>query len=640
MQKVFIRYAAAIMTAAVFLIFVINGLFAIHSLESQQFNTFYTKSEQMIHTLENNQMELSIMKENLDEDYLTRARAAAYVLDRQEEVSMDVEEMQYLAALLNVDELHMIDENGIIESASVPQYVGFDMAGHPQTRAFLAILESDDEDAYLIQESQPNAAEGKIMQYVGVARKSRKGVVQVGFKPTRQMEAQFRNTYEYIFSKFPTDVGEELFAVDSSTGAVLGHSAGMKEFTAEYYQLDQLLECTKGAYKKGENENSMFVFARKYGDILICAAVPQKILMEKLLDQVLSTLVYLLFVEAVVILLLNYLVKQKVVNGIHKIMENLSSITNGNLDTKVTVGGNQEFEALSKGINAMVKSIVNISDRISAIIELSGVSLAAYEYEPEVNHVFVTSGLRNLLDIPDQEAEELYGDFQKFDQYIQEITANPIDGETDIFRINDSRYVRIHMSKSKRKNFGVITDVSTDVMEKKQMQYENTHDALTGLYKFSYFKQIAAEILMEMPEGDLCAAVMLDLDFFKSINDTFGHDAGDKYLQCFASVMQSMPLEHFLTARRSGDEFCMMIFGCSDKTEVTGLLDRFYEVLGNRRIDLSLEESRCVSASAGFACTENAKESIEELLSHADEALYEVKRQTKGSYGEYKGGHI
>ena len=113
MQKTFIRYTFAIMTAAVFLIFFINCIFTLHTLESQQYKTFYTKSQQVIHTLENNQEELALMRESLDEDYLTRARAAAYVLDRQKEVSMDVEEMQYLANLLNVDELHMIDENGI-----------------------------------------------------------------------------------------------------------------------------------------------------------------------------------------------------------------------------------------------------------------------------------------------------------------------------------------------------------------------------------------------------------------------------------------------------------------------------------------------------------------------------------------------
>ncbi len=95
---------------------------------------------------------------------------------------------QTLARLLNVDELHVIDENGIIVSGSISKYVGIDMDDHEQTRAFLTLLESGD-NAYLIQEAQPNAAENRIMKYVGVARKRRRGIVQVGFKPTRQMEA-------------------------------------------------------------------------------------------------------------------------------------------------------------------------------------------------------------------------------------------------------------------------------------------------------------------------------------------------------------------------------------------------------------------------------------------------------------------
>lgn len=377
MQKTFLRYTFAILTTAIFLIFFINFFFTLHSLENQQFNSFYTKSEQVIHTLENNQAELDIINENLNEDYLTRAKAAEYVLDRQEVLSLDVSDMQYLANLLDVDEVHVIDENGIIVSGSVSQYIGIDMANHKQTRAFLALLENDDKDAFLIQDPQPNAAENKIMQYVGVARKSRKGVVQVGFQPTRRLKAEEQNTYEYIFSRFPTDAGEELFAVDNSTGAILGHSGGLEqEFEADCYQLSQLADCTKGSYKKGIDGKTMYVTARLYQDTLICLALPKDTLLQKFWGQTLNTLLYLLFIEAIVLLLLNYLVKQKVIDGIHHIIENLTSITNGNLDTIVTVTGNQEFESLSQGINTMVKSIVSSSDRISSIIEISGIPLA------------------------------------------------------------------------------------------------------------------------------------------------------------------------------------------------------------------------------------------------------------------------
>lgn len=336
-----------------------------------------------------------------------------------------------------------------------------------------------------------------------------------------------------------------------------------------------------------------------------------------------------------VLLMLNHLVKRKAVDGIHQIMENLTAIANGHLDTAVNVGGNREFEALSSGINTMVKSIVSSTDRISAIIEISGIPLAAFEYERGLNHVFNTSGLKELLDIPDQMAQRFFSNSVLFDRYIREIMTDPIAGETDIFHIRESKYVRIHISESSGKYLGVVMDVSSDIQKKQQMHYENTHDSLTGLCKFPHFKQLASKTLQGMPADQICAVVMMDLDYFKSINDTYGHDIGDVYLQSFSSVMQSMPKEHFLTARRSGDEFCMMIFGCGSREEIIHYLDEFYDALKDHPVSLGPDQSKIISASSGFAQTADPYSSIHELLSQADEALYEVKRKTKGCYGEY-----
>ncbi len=637
MQKTFLKYTFFILTGAILLILFINLLFTLHALEAQQFATFHVKIDQVIHTLESNQAELSRMNDNLDEDYLTRAKAAAYVLDRQSDVTMDVAEFQYLAKLLNVDEVHVIDENGMIVSGSVSKYIGMDMADHKQTREFLAILESGDEDAYLIQDTQPNASEGKVMKYVGVARKGTKGIVQVGFEPTRQMEAESRNTYDYIFTKFPTDVGEEFFVADAVTGEILGHSNGLEhEFSAGYYELSNLYDSVEGAFIRGGDGKVSYVVCSVYDTVLICAAMPGEIMFQSLLSSVGSTFLYLIFIEIVVLILLNYLVRQKVIDGIHRIIEHLTAITDGNLDTTVAVGGNKEFEELSSGINTMVKSIVNLSDRISAIIELSGIPLAAFEYERGGGHVFVTSGVKNLLALPEREAAALCRDADLFDRYIHTLTKAPLAGETDIFAVKDAKFVRIHMSESAERCLGVITDVTGDIVEKQRMQYENTHDALTGLYKYAHFKQLAEQKLRHMPPSMADAIVMLDLDYFKEINDTFGHNIGDRYLQTFASIMQSMPTEHFLTARRSGDEFCMMIYDCSDVTEIKKYLDDFYEALGRRPVALSDTESKVIRASSGFVHTTDRGAGVDGLLSQADEALYQVKRETKGCYAEYK----
>lgn len=636
MQKTFIKYTVAILTSAILLILLINFLISSRTLENQQFNTFHTKIEQVIHTLESNGMELALIKESLDEDYLIRARAAAYMMDRQEEIVTDVPQMQYLAQLLNVDELHVINEEGIIISSSVSQYVGFDMTKHDQTRPFLDLLESDDEDAFLIQDPQPNAAEGNIMQYVGVARKEQKGIVQVGFVPERRLEAQSRNTYDYIFSRFPTDMNEELFVVDRSTGEILGYSGTENQVCiGECYRLETLLQCMKGAYQKGTDGRNRYIVSQSYDDVLICAALPADVLLRKLMENTFHTLFYLLFVEAAVILLLYFLVKWKVTDGIHRIIDNLSSITDGNLDTMVEVGGNREFEELSGGINTMVKSIINLSDRISAIIDMSGIPLAAYEYGSGEERVFVTSGIGKLLEISTEKVTKLCRNSDAFDRYMRWITRSAVEGEKDVYQINDNKYIRIHMSELNQRKLGVIMDVTTDMMEKSRMRYENTHDALTRLYKYKHFQQLAKEILENMPQGKVCAVVMLDLDYFKGINDTYGHDVGDRYLQSFAAVMSAMPQECFLTSRRSGDEFCMMIYDCDGREDVVAHLDDFYRRLGENAVALSDTEERIISASAGFAWTADSTETIKSLLSRADEALYEVKNTTKGTYREY-----
>ncbi len=203
--------------------------------------------------------------------------------------------------------------------------------------------------------------------------------------------------------------------------------------------------------------------------------------------QAFNILWYLLLVEILVLVLLNYLVKRKVVNGIHLIIQNLTDITNGNLDTTVAVGNNPELKALSSGINTMVKSIISISDRISAIIKISGIPLAAFEYKLDVQHVFVTSGFKELLDISEQKQKNYVKTLFDLINILKNIINNPLKGETDIFQINDTKYVRIHMSESSNTNLGVIIDISKDIIEKQQMQYENTHDSLTKLYKYSYF---------------------------------------------------------------------------------------------------------------------------------------------------------
>ena len=581
MQKIFRKYTVFIMTVAIFSILVVNFLITVYWFQKQQLSVFNYKIDQVIHTIKNNQEELATIKNNLDEDYLTRARAAAYVLERNQEVQKSVPELKNLAKLLDVDEIHIIDGDGILIYSSVPKYIGMDFHDGEQTEEFLSILDSEDENTYVIQEAQPNTAEGKIMKYVGVARKGEKGIVQVGLEPVRQLEAQEKNTYEYIFSRFPTEEGEELFAIDSVTGEILGHSGNVSsEKTDSFYRIESLTDCENGKFKKmDESSQRFYVVTRQYQDVMIGALIPERVMFANIWMNMVTMVLFLFIIELVTIVLLDYLVKRNVVDGIHDILEKLTAVTNGNLDTTVEVGGNPEFEKLSSGINVMVKSIVNTSNRISKIIEMSEIPLAAFEYQKDMKSVFVTSGLSELLGMTPEKMRRLCGHPKQFFDRIQDIMEETVEGEKDIYRIDSEQYVRIHLSVENGGYLGVITNATEDILAKQKIQYENNHDQLTGLLRYRCFKN---QIPEKTKDQEVCACVMMDLDNFKSVNDTYGHDAGDKYLIGFADMMRELPGEHCLLARRSGDEFCIFIFAYETKDEVRALLDSFWTLLQQR----------------------------------------------------------
>ena len=130
-----------IITAAICLILVINAFFTAGSIILQQRKTFYSKINQIINTLENRALESDNINRTLGNEYLTRAKAAAYVIEKDPSVVDSVEELQYLADLLSVDELHIIDSDGILTASSVPKYIGLDFHDDEQTSPFLTILD-------------------------------------------------------------------------------------------------------------------------------------------------------------------------------------------------------------------------------------------------------------------------------------------------------------------------------------------------------------------------------------------------------------------------------------------------------------------------------------------------------------------
>ena len=162
---------------------------------------------------------------------------------------------------------------------------------------------------------------------------------------------------------------------------------------------------------------------------------------------------------------------------------------------------------------------------------------------------------------------------------------------------------------------------STDLVER--LRHEATHDALTGLPNRTLFaERVSTAIAARRPGGEF-AVLLMDLDGFKDVNDTLGHECGDQVLVEVARRLQDAVGEDVTVARLGGDEFCMLVPLGRGRPDVADVVDRLHERLRApcRVGDVELE----VRASVGAAMCPQHGDDGSVLLRHADVAMYAGK---------------
>ena len=157
------------------------------------------------------------------------------------------------------------------------------------------------------------------------------------------------------------------------------------------------------------------------------------------------------------------------------------------------------------------------------------------------------------------------------------------------------------------------------------LEHAAVTDGLTGMYNRRYFDDALAEYLNAFGRIDKpIGMIILDLDHFKIVNDTHGHDVGDEVLRQVAECLQVFTRYHDVLARLGGEEFAILSPNITEH-QLYNLADRIRQAVSQLRIrngNVTLK----VTVSAGLAIW-NGVESGEELYRRADKQLYEAKRQ-------------
>jgi diguanylate cyclase (GGDEF)-like protein/PAS domain S-box-containing protein len=181
-----------------------------------------------------------------------------------------------------------------------------------------------------------------------------------------------------------------------------------------------------------------------------------------------------------------------------------------------------------------------------------------------------------------------------------------------------------------------IIDISDRKRAEAQLQHLAYHDGLTGLYNRQRFTEELERSLRQAKRFDETGAVLLlDLDGFKSVNDTLGHPAGDELISAVAGRLSSALRETDMFARLGGDEFAVLFTRC-DETSAVLIAEKLLSTLRRDDVFNSIEARVHVSSSIGiamFSGHENMR--AEELVVEAEIAMYEAKQAGKDRYAVF-----
>lgn len=228
----------------------------------------------------------------LKDDYIVRAKAISYIVDAKPEVEYDVDELQKIAGLMSVDEIHFIDDTGTIYSGSLPKYFGYSFDSGEQMAFFKQML--NNKDLTLCQDVTPNTAEAKEMMYAITWNEAKTHMVQVGITPKRLLKELKRNQISNVVADMPVYKGMEIYVVDAKTKKILGATdASWVGNTAHF------------------NHKGYRFVKRKHGDYIVAVCMLESMNAQTNIVAILIVGIYLTLASCLLVLMLSRVLKEK-----------------------------------------------------------------------------------------------------------------------------------------------------------------------------------------------------------------------------------------------------------------------------------------------------------------------------------------
>ena len=264
--------------------------------------------DRVIAVIDKNESNEKQFVKSLKDDYIVRAKAISYIVDAKPEVEYDIDELQKIASLMSVDEIHLIDDTGTIYSGSIPKYFGYSFDSGEQMAFFKQML--NNYDLTLCQDVTPNTAEAKEMMYAITWNESKTHMVQVGITPKRLLKELKQNQISNVVADMPVYKGMEIYVVNSKTKVIEG--------ATDKNKIGKKILTTNKQYN---------YVTRKHGNYNVSVCMSESMNSQSNIVAILIVGIYLTLASCLLVLMLSQVLKEKYEKEIYIYTSNTDELT-------------------------------------------------------------------------------------------------------------------------------------------------------------------------------------------------------------------------------------------------------------------------------------------------------------------------
>ncbi len=306
----------------------------------------------------------------------------------------------------------------------------------------------------------------------------------------------------------------------------------------------------------------------------------------------------------------------------------------------------QEIVSITNAINKMLHTLKNYiqllkksEQHLKEAQKIAG--LSSWEYNPTSKKFLYNEQLLHILGLPTNTNLDWKHFLKMMDSGERRLFLSKIKQElknggkfeytTKLYTPKGECYLK-HMVKidPQRGVIGTSLDITSETLAQQEANYLAYHDPLTGLpNRTSFMQELPAIAKLAKQSDQKFAIIYLDIDNFKFVNDSFGHNTGDELLVQVANDLKKL-LKEALLFRIGGDEFVIVLPNIKNKKALQPLLEQIIKIVSKERtID---NKSIMATSSLGIAFYPDDTDDIDTLVRYADLAMYEAKNEGKNTY--------